>query len=332
MSEQIANHSEETPVTAEQDQATEAIFEAFGMPRQPVEKKEIEFPTVTNQSETVNDQTETAPTTEPTAEAAPAESEKRGIKVKYNGEERVVDETEAPTLIQKGMNYDKVQQRLLEQQKALDEVAQLQGFKDHADLIANIPKLREQQQQKERDEFEKLKQDLRQEFEDNGMDADKAIAYVDNHPLVKKALAELEKSEQRNMQEQQERARQENIGRWNELYQAFPELVESSQAFNSGDRPEWYTAEMESMINRGYAPKDAYTLLNMDKIQTQSKKQMEQKVIKQQQLGNRAQVEGQAATEPDEISLLPAQLALAEMMGVNIEGVKRQQKIIQTRR
>lgn len=59
------------------------------------------------------------------------ETTPEGIRVKYNHEERVIGLEEAPSWIQKGLNYDKVQERAtqLEQQaKNLDRVAKFYGY------------------------------------------------------------------------------------------------------------------------------------------------------------------------------------------------------------
>lgn len=73
--------------------------------------------------------------TQPPAEAPvttqDAPSEPQGIKVKYNKEERVIGYDEAPDWIQKGLNYDKVQERATQaeaQAKQLDRVAKFYGF------------------------------------------------------------------------------------------------------------------------------------------------------------------------------------------------------------
>lgn len=53
-----------------------------------------------------------------------------GIKVKYNGEEREISLDEAVTLSQKGMNYDKLQQRLAEREEENKRLKQSKEFED----------------------------------------------------------------------------------------------------------------------------------------------------------------------------------------------------------
>jgi predicted NUDIX family phosphoesterase len=67
-------------------------------------------------------------------------------------------------------------------------------------------------------------------------------------------------------------------------------------------------------------------------LSTQTRKATEQKLIKQQQLGMRGHVNEQSATPPDEGSLLPAQVSLAEEFGVSLKGVQRQNQLIKSRR
>src|SRR5690606_18280916 len=119
-----------------------------------------------------------------------------------------------PEYARKGLNYDKVETRANEYQKALDEVAQLQGFKDHADLIANLPKLREQQQQQEQDAHKQLIADLRQQAEEAGLDPDQVQSYLDNHPLVKEAQKAIQEREAERLAREQLTAQAETRRKW----------------------------------------------------------------------------------------------------------------------
>lgn len=313
----------------ERDADTEALFESFGLPRQQAEKKDIQFPKMdepTDEPLTMEEEDEEIQQPENPAE------QKRTIKVKFLGEDKDVPEDEAPTWIQKGMNHDRLQERLVEQQKALDEVAQLQGYKDHADLIANLPKLREQQQQKQQNEFEQLRNQLIQDYEDAGGDPRNLEAWLDSNPLLNQAKEVLRRDQERAEQDRQVQMKRDWENKWNALYQAFPDLTQSAQVFNEGGTPDWYTPEMQSRIQKGYDPIDAYKLAHSDKISAQSKKATEQKIIRQQQLGARGQINSNTATPPDEASLLPAQIALAEEFGVSLQGVQRQQQLLKNRR
>ena len=82
----------------------------------------IETPIETSQTPT---ETNTPDTTQETS---------TGHRIKYNGEEKIISYDEAPTWIQKGMNYDKVAERAKEAetfQKNLDRIAKHYGFDSH---------------------------------------------------------------------------------------------------------------------------------------------------------------------------------------------------------
>ena len=75
----------------------------------------------------------------PTEEPEPEETvQKAKIKVKYNHEERELDEDEAAPLIQKGMNYDKVLLKAQELEDKLgksERLAKLMGFKSTDEMV-----------------------------------------------------------------------------------------------------------------------------------------------------------------------------------------------------
>lgn len=72
-------------------------------------------------------------TVEPVTTQEPV-TEPRGINVKYNKEDRFVPEEEVSTWVQKGLNYDKVQERatLADQyQQKLERIAKFYGYESH---------------------------------------------------------------------------------------------------------------------------------------------------------------------------------------------------------
>lgn len=107
-----------------------------------------EFEDFGNQTEQVEDVQETPIDTPETVEAPPQE-EPKGIKVKYNKEEMFVPETELPTYVQKGLNYDKVQQQLEEtrQQAAyLDRLASMSGYGNTQEFLQAVEQAEQQRQ------------------------------------------------------------------------------------------------------------------------------------------------------------------------------------------
>ncbi|CAM4098335.1 hypothetical protein L1N85_10720 [Paenibacillus alkaliterrae] len=331
MSEDQASQSLETPIEVERDADTEALFDSFGLAPKQAEKKDIEFPKMDEPTDPAIDQ-EDDPEVKMDEETEEKPTDTRKYKIKYNKEDVEVEESQVPELLEKGMALDKTRAKLTEQQKAMDEVAQLQGYKDHAELIANLPKLREQHQQKEQEAYNQLRTDLREQAEDAGLDPDKVEAWLDNHPLMKEAAQTKRERENERAERQRQEDEQARQSKWSELYQKYPHLVDDSQAFTRGEEPQFFTAEMKSRIERGYDPIDAFELAHRDTLSAQTKKSAEQKIIKQQQLGMRGHVNEQTATPPDEGSLLPAQIALAEEFGVNIKGVQRQNQLLKSRR
>jgi len=329
MSEEIGNQTEESP-EIERDAETEALFDSFGLPSK-TEKKDVQFPDMKEPTDE-----EDPLTMEEDEETVTVET--KGIKVKYNGEDKIVDESEAPGLIQKGMNYDKVQQKLNEQQNSLDRAAKLLGYKDHAELSVNLDKIEQKQIQDQKDQFQQLKQQIFDELVDAGTSEDIARAYVDNNPLVQQANKAITEREQADAERSNQKSQQDNIDKWQSMYKdprvlaAFPNIVNDSEAFSNQGVPEFFTPEMQARINKGYDPLDAMLLSHSDKFQGQTKKTMEQKVIKQQQLGMRAGVDTSTATAPDEAALLPVQIALAEEFGVSTKGIQRQNQLLKNRR
>ncbi|WP_050613338.1 hypothetical protein [Bacillus testis] len=91
--------------------------------------------------------------------------------VKYNKEERQVSYDEAPDYIQKGMNYDKVQQKAQEQEQYLNRVARASGFDSHEQMVAAL------------DDWEREQQNAR--YQEAGIDPDKFQQLVSELPEIK---------------------------------------------------------------------------------------------------------------------------------------------------
>lgn len=319
MSEQASHSPETQELPVQQDSDTEALYASFDL-RQPAEKKEIEFPVVDEPTDPATGQDEETET----------QTSAKTLRVKFNKEEVEVPEDQIPEYVQRGLALEKERERREKNDKLLQEAAKLLGL-DSLDETA-IERVRnerlQQQQQQQADAYNQLRAELREQAEDAGLDPDKVEAWLDNHPDVKEAKA---LKEQQQLQSQQ----QQVMSKWDALYKKYPHLADESQAFTRGEIPSFYTDEMKSRVERGYDPLDAYELAHgtemRTEMQTKTKKQAEQQVLKQIQLGTRA-FSDQGSPEPEENDLLPAQLALAEMFGVKPEGVKKQQKLIQSRR
>ena len=120
--------------------------------------------------------------------------------VKYNKEERQVSYDEAPDYIQKGLNYDKVSQRVNEYETNLQRVARLAGYQSYEEMTSVLDEL-ERQQERER-------------YEQAGIDPDKFNELVSELPEIQ------EMRQLKQQQREQEMFRQEA----NELFQEFPDI------------------------------------------------------------------------------------------------------------
>jgi hypothetical protein len=279
--EVIGSQSDENQ---EEDTELAEVLKAFDI--DPVEEKE---------EKSVNDKT-------PAKEDVKTET--RIEKVKHNKEETDVDISTTEKLhdhLQRSLALDKERERKTELENNLDRAAKLAGYKDHAAYVADFDNIEKQQQQKEQSEHDQLLTELREQAEDAGLDPDKVEAYLKNHPLVKEG--EKLKQERKAAADQADAA-----SKWLPLYQEYPELAESVNKAN-GLPVEWYTPELEALIARGNDPLLAYNHLNKDKIQQQTKKATEQRLIKEQQLGLRSRVESNTA--PNNEQQIPAEMASA---------------------
>lgn len=319
MTEEIASTSQSEAVTIEKDAATEAMFESFNI-KPAASTKEVKFPE--KGAETIAENVTEDPAIDQTEALTPAEGKR---KVKFNKGEEEVDISTDEKLddhLQRSLALDKYRDRATQQEKDLDRTAKLLGFKDHAELTSNLEILEKNQQKEQENKFEKDRQKLIDDLVYNGADEAVAIEFIDNNPLIQEGRKAIETQKLVS-------ANQAEASRWSDLYKAFPDLANEVV---EGQPTPWYTPEMKAMVDKGYSPKDAYTLLNMNNLQTQTKKQLEQKLIKQQQLGNRSNTLGNTQTEEVTSTLLPAQRALAELFGVSEQGVEKHQKIINSRR
>lgn len=177
-----------------------------------------------------------------------------GFTVKYNKEDRFVGKDEAPTWIQKGLNYDKVHERaqqLEAQTKYLERQARISGYGTVDEYMVAL------------DEYEQNQQ-IEREAQRMGVDPE---TYAQYFAPVNSELQELRQKLQGFEQQQTAAERQQQqTALWSELYKEHPDLADSSQSFNDGKSPDWFTPEMQALIGKGYEPLHAYQLANKDVI------------------------------------------------------------------
>lgn len=176
---------------------------------------------------------------QPEGETSPPQEEPKGIKVKYNKEERFVPEDEVPNWVQKGLNYDKVSEKAQQAeryQQDLDRIAKFYGYQDHDSYLKAL----------EQAEMDKR---IQEEAEKLGVDED----VIRNHlqPLNQK-LTEYE-TKLRTIQEQEAlRQVESQISAMESDPTKFPDFGKHKQAVIQ------YAAE------RGYSLEDAYKIVTYD--------------------------------------------------------------------
>jgi len=296
---QNASHSGEIKdVASHSNDELKSYYEAF----------DLDYPEETEQDETISEDGET----DPAIDGEP-EQVVKGVTVKHNGQDVLVPDDQISENLQKGLNYEKVKGQAKQYESALDRIARQQGYKDHADLIANLDALEQKQVQQQRDQFDSLKQQLREDADNAGIDPDILDQYLDNHPLLQQAREVVQRSEQEQQLRQQEQSQQQLLQGWESLFKKYPQLTEQVDAETG--TASWLTPEMQSRLQRGYDPVDAYELVYRDSILADERKRTEQSVLKNQRLNKRAQVEGVGGTdlEPNAPEELTSAFALFDI-------------------
>lgn len=206
------------------------------------------------QENTEHPAAETAATTQTTAP--------EGIRVKYNKEERIIPTEEAPTWIQKGLNYDKLQERattLEAQAKALERTAKVYGFSDVDSYLAAL------------DKYER-EQEIRAEAEKLGVDESVVIEHL--APLKQKL----------NEYEQQMQSVREKEA----MLQVEQELTDLRGRYPDFDQ--YKDRAFDLAINSGYKLEDAYKIASYEDKLASISKQTEEETIRK--------IQNNAATTP----------------------------------
>lgn len=170
------------------------------------------------------------------------------FEIKYNKEPVKVSYDEAPDYIQKGMNYDKVNQRATEYEQHLSRVAQLSGYNSHDEFIKALDQAEVQRQQEQEQQM----------YEQAGIDPEIFNQLLANHPDMQYAR-EMRAQEQENRQIQSE---------VEQLREKFPDL-----------KPEDLSDELfATKAQRGVPLLHAYLELNYSKLAQQKEQEALQKI------------------------------------------------------
>jgi hypothetical protein len=173
------------------------------------------------------------------------------FEVKYNKEVMKIPKNEAPTYIQKGLNYDKIKQRAEElEQKAtyLEKLAQMSGYQTTEEFLRAVEQAEEQRR-------------IEQEAQKFGIDPE---TYRQHFEPVN---SELQQLREKLNQLEQERIMQQVEREVNELRSKYDDFEKyEEQVF-------------ELAVQKGYALEDAYKLLAYEDHIAKIQKQTEQQVL-----------------------------------------------------
>lgn len=203
---------------------------------------------------------------------SPPQEEPRGIKVKYNKEDRFVTEDEAPDWIQKGMNYDKVSEKADRYQQMLDRTAKINGFDDHEAYAAAL------------DQYE-IDQRIQEEADRLNVSEDVIREYI--QPL-KQELDELKGKDARRAEEDMLRT---------------VEMKLDGMEKNTADYPDFSKHKnsiLQLAAERGYALEDAYKIATYDERVTNARMQAQQETIRNLQQNADSSTGALGADSPDQ--------------------------------
>ncbi|MFD1776656.1 hypothetical protein [Paenibacillus rhizophilus] len=219
-------------------------------------------------TETVTESIETP------VETSPPQEEPRGIKVKYNKEERFVPEDEVPNWVQKGLNYDKVSEKAKEAeryQQILDRTAKFYGFETHEQYMEAL-------EQAETDRR------IQQEADRLGVPEEVIREYV--QPL-KSELDQLKQKDQQRAEADAIRQVEQQIASMEADAASYPDFTQhKAQVINLA-------------AERGYSLEDAYKIVTYDsRIQT-AQQQAQQEAIRKLQQNADSSTGALGADSPD---------------------------------
>lgn len=304
--EQPASQSEEVQPEQEINPEIAAVRESFGIKT-----------TTPAAPETIEEEVE-----EDAEQDPPATEEQKNVrKVKFNKKEIEIPEDQIDDLLERGLALEKERERKTKYESALTRAAKLAGYDKVDDYLTNLDTLEQQAVKQKEDAFASMRQQLREEAENAGIDPALLDDWLDNNPLIAQANEVLEREKTSHAEQQQQQAEQAKLKSWQDLFAKYPHLTEDLP--DDGSAAPWFTPEMQRLVNdRNYDPIDAYRLVYNDKIIADERKRTEQDVIKQQRLNKRSRVEGDTRvdTEPE---VSPEKEAAFIEFGLNPNAAKK---------
>lgn len=175
----------------------------------------------------------------------------KGFNVKFLSEEKFIPESEATEWIQKGLNHDRLQDKLKgveTQAQMLDRVAKYYGFSNHEEF------------QKEFEQAERVKS-AREQAKQLGMDEELYMKFL--HPVNEK-LSQYEKTIEGFTQKETTRQVETEIST---LKSQYPDFVQHESKI------------LDMAIEKGYSLKDAYVLVTHEQKLTEATQKAEQEAL-----------------------------------------------------
>lgn len=212
------------------------------------------------------------------------------FEVKYNKENMRISRDEAPTYIQKGLNYDKVNQKAADYEQHLQRVAQITGYSSIDELIQAAQQAEEQQR-------------VQNEAQRLGMDEEAYRQYIapmnDELSTVKKQMEEM---------------RVESFKK-----QIDAEINELKKDENF---PKYEQAMFEMATKYGMTLTEAYEFASLRGLKEQIpslQQQTEQRVVDQIKARQGKHVETHDENATVALNLTPDEIAYAQRLGITPE-------------
>lgn len=147
--------------------------------------------------------------------------------------------------------YDEKYAPYTQHSSYLEKQAKISGYGNVSDYMAAL------------DAYER-EQQIQDEAQRIGVDPE---TYSQYFAPVNSELQELrQKLQGFEAAQTEQQKRQREVADWTELYTAHPGLQETSQAFNEGKSPEWFSPQMQEFIGMGYKPVHAYELAHKETL------------------------------------------------------------------
>lgn len=164
------------------------------------------------------------------------------------------------------------------------------------------------------------RQEIEQKARELGLDPD---TYAQKFDPVFKKVSEMEQKLQTYEQQEQRRAQEEKTAQaWSELYAQYPHLVEDAKAWERGESPTFFNADMQKFIDLGYQPVHAFELAHKETLF-----RAKQQETLAQVLGRDQKQILPSKDQPNNVQFDPANMSTDEILALS-QRVQRGERII----